>query len=288
VQVGGPNWCSELANRLTQASSGTTFCCTRSAGSTEVRFFVHATPPDARQLEEPTMERIHERCAGLDVHKDSVVASVHAPGEHGPRQREVRTFGTTTPALLELADWLLANRITHAAIESTGVYWKPVFHVLESVCEVVLVNPAHVKALPGCKTDVQDCEWLAQLLEHGLVRSSFVPPEPSRELRGLTRYRKTLIQQRAAEANRVQKLLEDANIKLGSVATDVLGVSGRAMLSALIAGERDGARLAALARGVLRKKARALTAALTGRFPSRQHKSLARPVEGPPRCSAHR
>jgi transposase len=212
------------------------------------------------------MERIHERCAGLDVHKDTVVASVHVPGERGQRQRDVRTFATTTPALLELADWLMMSGVTHAAIESTGVYWKPVFHVLESVCEVVLVNPAHVKALPGRKTDVQDCEWLAQLLEHGLLRGSFVPPEPIRELRDLTRYRKTLIQQRAAEANRVQKLLEDANIKLGSVATDVLGVSGRAMLSALIAGERDGARLAALAKGLLRKKTQALTTALTGRF----------------------
>jgi len=212
------------------------------------------------------MERIHERCAGLDVHKDTVVASLHVPGEAGERHREVRTFGTTTAELLTLADWLMAHRVTHAAIESTGVYWKPVFHVLESVCEVVLVNPAHVKALPGRKTDVQDCEWLAQLLEHGLVRGSFVPPTPIRELRDLTRYRKTLIQQRAAEANRVQKLLEDANIKLGSVASDVLGVSGRAMLWALIEGERDGARLAALAQGALRKKTAALAAALTGCF----------------------
>src|SRR5881394_467127 len=218
AQAGGPEWCFELANRMARACPGTTYCCTRLAGSTQVRFFVHATPPDARPLERSTMERIHERCAGLDVHKDTVVASVHVPGERGQRQRDVRTFATTTPALLELADWLMMSGVTHAAIESTGVYWKPVFHVLESVCEVVLVNPAHVKALPGRKTDVQDCEWLAQLLEHGLVRSSFVPPEPIRELRDLTRYRKTLIQQRAAEANRVQKLLEDANIKLGSVA----------------------------------------------------------------------
>jgi transposase len=154
-------------------------------------------------------------------------------------------------------------------MESTGVYWKPVFNILESVCEVMLVNAYHIKAVPGRKTDVRDCEWIADLLEHGLLRSSFIPPEPIRELREVTRYRKTLIQQRAAEVNRVQKLLEGANIKLGDVATNVLGVSGRAMLEALIAGERDGQRLAQLARGALRKKQQALTAALTGHF--RQH-----------------
>src|SRR5258706_1464452 len=266
AKVDSPEWCFELANNLTLASAGTTFCRAHGWGSTQVNLFVLATPPVVRRSEGTGMERVHERCAGIDVHKETAVTSLHVPDERGGRQREVRTFGTMTPELLQLADWLAANHVTHVAIESTGVYWKPVFHVLESVCEVVLVNPAHVKALPGRKTDVQDCEWLAQLLEHGLLRGSFVPPEPIRELRDLTRYRKTLIQQRAAEANRVQKLLEDANIKLGSVATDVLGVSGRAMLKALIAGERDGVKLAALPRGVLRKKAQALAAALTGHF----------------------
>ena len=157
---------------------------------------------------------------------------------------------------------MLANRCTHAAMESTGIYWKPVFNLLESVCEVMLLNARRIKAVPGRKTDVRDCEWIAELLEHGLLRSSFIPPEPIRELRDVTRYRKTLIQQRAAEANRVQKFLETANIKLGSVATDVLGVSGRAMLDALIAGERDPAQWAKLARGRLHKKREALVAAL--------------------------
>lgn len=212
------------------------------------------------------MQLLYERCAGLDVHKKTVVASLHEPDGAGGRTRDLRTFGTTTAGLLQLADWLHAHHVTHVAMESTGVYWKPVFNLLESVCEVLLVNPRHVKALPGRKTDIMDCEWLAQLLEHGLLRSSFIPPEPVRELRDLTRYRKTLIQQRAAEVNRVQKLLEGANIKLGDVASNVLGVSGRAMLRALVAGERDGAVLAELARGQLRKKLPQLVPALTGRF----------------------
>jgi transposase len=212
------------------------------------------------------MELLHDRCAGLDVHKKTVVACLHVPGEGGRRSSEVRTFSTVTTELLGLVDWLTEHRVTHVAMESTGVYWKPVFNLLEGVCEVLLVNPQHMKALPGRKTDVKDAEWIAQLLEHGLLRGSFIPCEPVRDLRDVTRYRKTLIQQHAAEANRVQKLLEGANIKLGDVASDVLGASGRAMLRALVAGERDALRLAELARGVLRKKQLALVAALTGRF----------------------
>jgi transposase len=235
-------------------------------GSTPVNLFHFTTPPRARRAEELTMERVHERCGGLDVHKKTVMTCVRVVDEQGKSKKQVRTFGTTTPELLALADWLLENRVTHVAMESTGVYWKPVFYMIENVCEVILVNPGHVRMLPGRKTDIKDCEWLAELLEHGLLRSSFVPPEPIRELRDLTRYRKRLIQQHAAEVNRIHKLLEDANIKLGSVASDVLGVSGRAMLKALIAGECDGAQLAALAKGVLRKKTKPLTAALTGRF----------------------
>ena len=165
-----------------------------------------------------------------------------------------------------LAQWLTEQGVTHVAMESTGVLWKPVFNLLEGRCEVILVNPQHFKAVPGRKTDVRDCEWLAQLLEHGLLRASFIPPQPIRELRDLTRYRKLLIEERATEANRVRKLLESANIKLGLVATDILGASGRAMLGALRRGERDGAVLAELARGTLRQKRAQLAAALTGRF----------------------
>jgi transposase len=212
------------------------------------------------------MERVYARCCGLDVHSKTVVACLRTPGERRQRQKDVRTFGTTTPELLRLADWLLEAGCTHVAMESTGVYWKPVFNILESVCEVLLVNAAHIKQVPGRKTDVKDAEWIAELLEVGLLRASFIPPQPIRELREVTRYRKTLIQQRASEVNRVHKMLEDANIKLGQVATDILGVSGRKMLEALIEGERDGGRLAELALGALRKKAEQLGPALTGRF----------------------
>ena len=212
------------------------------------------------------MQLIHERCCGIDVHSKTVVACLRTPDDEGGRRGEVRTFGTTTAELLKLLDWLVEAGCTHVAMESTGVYWKPVFNLLEGSVEVILVNAQHVKALPGRKTDVKDCEWLAQLLEFGLLRASFIPPLPIRELRELTRYRKTLIQERAREANRLQKFLESANIKLGNVASDVLGVSGRAMLKRLIAGERDPGALANLARGRLREKRDDLREALTGRF----------------------
>ena len=212
------------------------------------------------------MEVLYERCSGLDVHQATVVACVRRPGERRPRTSEVRTFGTTTGELLALADWLMREGVTHVAMESTGVYWKPVFNILEERCAVVLVNAQHIKAVPGRKTDVRDCEWLAQLLEHGLLRASFIPPAPIRELRDLTRHRTVLVQQRANEANRLQKFLETANIKLGTVATDVLGASGRAILRALISGERDPTRLAELAKGALRRKRARLAEALQGRF----------------------
>lgn len=212
------------------------------------------------------MERLYERCCGLDVHKKRVVACLRLPGPRGRRRREVRTFGTTTGELLRLADWLTENGCTHVAMESTGVYWKPVFNVLEGVCEVLLVNAHQVKALPGRKTDVKDCEWIAELLEHGLLKASFIPPEPIRDLRDLTRYRKTLIRERGSEVNRIQKVLETANIKLASVASDIMGVSGRAMLEALTAGQRDPEALAELAKGTLRAKRGDLRAALSGRF----------------------
>jgi transposase len=211
------------------------------------------------------MEVVSPIIAGLDVHERTVVACLRV--QEGKRvQRTLRTFGTTTPALLELQRWLVENQCPRVIIESTGVYWKPVFNILEGSVEVILANAHQVKTLPGRKTDMRDAEWLAELGAHGLVKASFIPPEPIRELRELTRYRKSLIRQRTAEVNRIQKILETANIKLGSVASDVLGASGRAMLRALIAGERDAVVLAGLAKGMLRKKMDQLIPSLSGRF----------------------
>jgi transposase len=212
------------------------------------------------------MEQVFERVCGLDVHKATIAACVRVPDGKGKRVQFIQTFGTTAADLLALRDWLDAHGVTHVAMESTGVYWKPVYYVLEERITCLLVNAAHVKKVPGRKTDVQDCAWLAQLLEHGLLRGSFVPPAPIRELRDLTRYRKALIQERAREANRVHKLLEDAGIKLATVARDVLGTSGRAMLEALVEGTRDPAVLAELARGRMRAKLPALRQALAGHF----------------------
>lgn len=212
------------------------------------------------------MHVVHRQCCGLDIHKKTVVACVLVTQEDGSVQRTVRTFGTMTGELLALADWLDTHGITHIAMESTGVYWRPIFNVLEDEARtVVLVNPQHVAQVPGRKTDVRDSEWLADLLRHGLLRASFIPPVPVRELREFLRYRKTLVQERAQEVNRLQKLLEGANIKLAAVATDVLGLSGRDMLHALIAGEQDPEVLADLARGKLRSKLPVLRQALQGR-----------------------
>lgn len=215
------------------------------------------------------MEIVVERIAGLDVHADSVVACVRTPGERpGRRRQEVRTFGTFASQLADLAAWLAAEEVTQAVMEATGVYWKPVWYALEgSVDGLLLVNATHVKKVPGRKTDVKDAEWLAQLGECGLLRASFVPPEPIRDLRDLTRYRKKLVQARVQEVQRVQKLLEDAGVKLTSVISDVLGRSGRDMLDALVAGERDPAVLAEMARGKMRPKIGVLREALaTARF----------------------
>ena len=189
---------------------------------------------------------------------------VRVPGPNGKRQQEVRTFGTTAAELLALRDWLEAHGVTHVAMESTGVYWKPVFYVLEEAFTCLLVNAAHIKQVPGRKTDVKDCVWIAQCLECGLLRGSSVPPAPIRELRDLTRHRRVLIEERTRAANRLHKLLQDAGIKLASVATDILGVSGRAMLEALVRGTTDPDVLADLARGKLRKKLPALRQALAG------------------------
>lgn len=219
------------------------------------------------------MDVVVERCAGLDVAKDEVVACVRTSGVDGSRRSETRTFSTFTSGLEALAGWMTVEGVTEVVMEATGQYWKPVWYLLEEhEFNQRLVNARHVKIVPGRKTDVADAQWLAELLEHGLLRGSFVPPPAMRELRDLTRYRKKLIQNHTAECQRVQKVLEDAGIKLDSVASDVLGVSGRAMLNALVAGERDPEVLAEMARGTLRKKIPQLREALRGRF--RDHHAM--------------
>ena len=205
------------------------------------------------------MRVVYERCCGLDVHKKSVVACVMTP-----EGQKTRTFGTTTRQLVALSNWLGEMEVTHVAMESTGVYWKPVVNLMEDRFVVWVVNAHHIKAVPGRKTDVKDAEWIADLLRHGLLRPSFIPERAQRELRELVRYRKSLVQERSREANRVQKVLEGANIKLGSVASDVLGASGRMMLTALAEGEDDPAVLADMAKGRLREKLDALEEALEG------------------------
>jgi transposase len=212
------------------------------------------------------MDIVITRCGALDVHKATVVATVRVPGEDGRRQVVTETFGTMTPDLIALREWLQAYGVTHVALESTGVYWKPVYYVLEDAFALLLINMRELKRVPGRKTDVKDSEWLAQLLECGLLRSSFVPPPPIRELRDLTRYRVQQTRDRSQEVNRLQKVLEDAGVKLTSVLTDIMGVSGRAMVEALVAGTTDPQVLADLARGQLRKKLPALQRALVGRF----------------------
>lgn len=211
------------------------------------------------------MDILYPNCAGGDVHQKTVVVCA-VWRTNGRRQQETRTFGTTTGELLRLADWLRDLGLTHIAIESTGVYWKPVYWVLESGLAVWLVNAQHVKRVPGRKTDVSDAEWLAQVMEVGLVRPSFVPARPQRELRDLTRQRANLVRDRTQVLNRLQKVLEDANVKLASVVSDVNGVSALAMLRELVAGHTDPSKLVALARGSLRKKTVELEAALAGRF----------------------
>jgi transposase len=214
------------------------------------------------------METIVERPAALDVHKASVMACVRVPAAGGGRDEHVEQFPTTVHGLLTLADWLEAHGVTQVAMEATGVYWKPVWAVLEDRFACMLVNARHVKQVPGRKTDVLDAQWLCRLLEAGLLKASLVPPKPIRTLRNLTRYRKSNIRDRQREANRLHKMLEDTGIKLDCVATDLLGKSGRAMLDALVSGTTDPRLLADLARGQLRKKLAALREALEGRFDS--------------------
>src|SRR3989454_1367362 len=214
------------------------------------------------------MDLVYSRCAGLDVHKATVVACVRVPGTRpGERQSETKTFATTLRGLRELRAWLIAHGVTYVAMESTGVYWRPVFAVLEGPVQIRLVNARHVKMLPGRKTDVRDCEWLAQLLECGLLRGSYVPPAAVRDLRDLTRLRKALIRERGHHVNRIEKTLELANIKLGIVVTDIMGKTGRAILEALSAGHDAPEQLTALAQGSIRAtKQAALREAVAGRL----------------------
>ena len=210
------------------------------------------------------MDTLYPRCAGLDVHKETVAACVRIALGGGRVRQEVRTFRTETSGLLELADWLTDEQVSHVAMESTGVYWKPVWNILEGLFELLLVNAEHIKQVPGRKTDVKDCQWIAELLQHGLLKPSLVPEQSVRQLRDLTRQRVQLVRQKVQVANRIQKALEDANIKLASVASDVLGASGRDMIRAIVRGESDPVVLAELARQRLRAKIPQLQEALLG------------------------
>ena len=211
------------------------------------------------------MEVVYRRCSGVDIHKESISVCVLLMEEEGGK-KQIRRFGTMTRDLLELSLWLRQLGVTHVAMESTGVYWKPVWNLLEGQFELLLVNAQHIKQVPGRKTDIRDCEWIADLLQHGLLRGSYVPKQEQRDLRDLTRYRVRLSEDKTRLANRIQKMLEDANIKLASVATDVLGASGRTMLQAIAAGEDDPEKLAQMARKGLRKKLPQLRLALQGRI----------------------
>ncbi|MDV3133405.1 IS110 family transposase [Mycobacterium sp. 29Ha] len=221
------------------------------------------------------MDVLHERCAGIDISKADVKVCVRTPSRNKQRHSAVRTFSAMTGDLLAMRDWLIAEQVTVVGMEATGPYWKPVFYLLEDQMRCWLLNAQHMKAVPGRKTDVMDAEWIAKLIEHGLVRPSFVPPPPIRRLQDLTRYRTAIVRDRGREAQRLHNMLEDAGIKLTSVVSDVLGKSGRAMIEALIAGERDPHALAELALGRLRAKSATLIEALTGRF-EEHHAFLAR------------
>ena len=224
------------------------------------------------------MDVVYTHCCGLDVHKKTVVACLITSTEGAELVKEIRTFRTMTADLLALADWLQQAGCTHVAMESTGVYWRPVYNLLEGQCELLVVNAQHIKAVPGRKTDVKDAAWIAELLRHGLLRGSFIPSKPQRQLRERTRYRSTLVQDHARALNRLQAVLEDANLKLASVVTDISGVSARAMLEAILAGQRDVEALADLARGRLRAKRDQLKEALEGRVTAHHSFLLSEPL----------
>src|SRR5262249_604353 len=244
---------------------GTTVC--RSSSRKHAGEILHETsiPCGGLNLWRCLMDVMYSCCCGLDVHKKTVAACLITSTEGPERVKEVRTFRTMTADLLALADWLQEKGCTHVAMESTGVYWRPVYNLLEGQFELLVVNAQHIKAVPGRKTDVKDAAWIAELLRHGLLRGSFIPSKPQRQLRELTRYRSTLVQEHARTLNRLQAVLEDANLKLASVVTDISGVSARAMLAAILAGERDVEALADLAGGRLRAKREQLKEGLEGR-----------------------
>jgi transposase len=235
----------------------------RFGGSTRSRLFPISMSSPARR-KESIMETIITCCAGLDIHKKSVEACVRRRRANDRVHQETRHWGTMTGDLKAMADWMAAQGVTHVAMESTGVYWKPIYNILEDRLQVLLVNARHLKRVPGRKSDIRDCQWIAQLLQHGLLKGSFVPPRPQRELRDLTRHRTKLMEEKGRTINRIHKVLEDANIKLGSVASDILGVSGRAMLDALIEGQEDPVKLADFAQRRLRGKIPELERALQG------------------------
>jgi len=210
------------------------------------------------------MEILHPKCAGLDVHRDTVVACARIAAE-GAVVQDVRTFGATTKELMALSEWLTDHDVTHVAMEATGVYWQPVWHILEGSFELVLANAMHIKNVPGRKTDVNDATWIADLLAHGLIRGSFVPPAPVQDLRMLTRTRKQLVRERASHVQRVDKILQDANLKLGSVLTDIMGQSGRAILDAIVQGETDPAKLVLLVTKRVKASRDKITEALRGK-----------------------
>ncbi len=221
------------------------------------------------------MENVFPCCAGLDIHKKSVEACVRRLEPTGQMHHQTRHWGTMTRDLLAMADWMAAQGVTHVAMESTGVYWKPIYNILESRFTVLLVNARHLKQVPGHKSDVRDCQWIAQLLQHGLLKGSFIPPRTQRELRDLTRHRTQLVEEKTRTVNRLHKVLEDGNIKLASVATDILGVSGRAMLEALMEGQEDPVQLADLAQRQMRGKIPELEKALEGHL-TEHHRFLLR------------
>lgn len=212
------------------------------------------------------MESIFLCCAGLDVHKQSVEACVRRIEPNGQIHQQTHHWATMTADILMMADWMAAQGVTHVAMESTGVFWKPIFNILEPRFKVLLVNARHLKQVPGRKSDIRDCQWIAQLLQYGLLKGSFIPPRFQRDLRDLTRHRTQLVEEKTRTSNRIEKVLEDANIKLGSVASEVLGASGRAMIEALIEGKKDPAQIADLARRQLRGKIPQLEKALQGRL----------------------
>src|SRR6266446_1021469 len=242
--------------------------------STRSRLFYLSMSSGAGR-KETRMENIFACCAGLDVHKESVEACVRRIEPSGRVHQETRHWGTMTRDLQAMADWLAAEGVTNVAMESTGVYWKPIYNILESRFTVLLVNARHLKQVPGRKSDIRDCQWIAQLLQCGLLKGSFIPPRAQRELRDLTRHRTQLVEEKTRTVNRLHKVLEDANIKLASVATDILGVSGRAMLEALMEGQEDPVQLADLAQRQMRGKIPELEKALEGHL-TEHHRFLLR------------